>query len=66
MRNPSPAFGHSLGKLSPPRLGRVIGRERLFAAIEQSSTAPAMWIAGPPGVGKTTLVATYLDGKSVV
>lgn len=65
MRNPSPAFGHSLGKLSPPRLGRVIGRERLFAAIEQFFTAPAMWIAGPPGVGKTTLVATYLDARAL-
>lgn len=55
----------TLGKLSPPRLGRVIDRDRLFAEIEQHSTAPGLWIAGPPGIGKTTLVATYLDAHSL-
>ncbi len=55
----------TLGKLSPPRLGRVIGRDRLFAEIEQYSAAPGLWIAGPPGIGKTTLVATYLDTYSL-
>lgn len=55
----------TLGKLSPPRLGRAIGRDRLFAEIEQFSTAPGLWIAGPPGIGKTTLVATYLDAHSL-
>lgn len=54
-----------LGKLSPPRLSRVIGRNRLFCEIEALSTAPGMWIAGPPGIGKTTLVATYLDTYSL-
>lgn len=55
----------TLGKLSPPRLGRVIGRDRLFGEIEQYSAAPGLWIAGPPGIGKTTLVATYLDTHSL-
>ncbi|HWS26271.1 MAG TPA: AAA family ATPase, partial [Xanthomonadales bacterium] len=55
----------TLGKLSPPRLGRAIGRDRLFAEIEASSAAPGLWIAGPPGIGKTTLVATYLDAHSL-
>ena len=55
----------TLGKLSPPRLGRVIGRDRLFTEIEQHSAVPGLWIAGPPGIGKTTLVATYLDAHSL-
>lgn len=55
----------TLGKLSPPRLGRVIGRDRLFAEIDQFSAAPGLWIAGPPGIGKTTLVASYLDARAL-
>jgi LuxR family transcriptional regulator, maltose regulon positive regulatory protein len=51
----------SLGKLSPPRLGRVFDRERLFGLMDAIAMAPGLWIAGPPGMGKTTLVATYLQ-----
>ncbi len=51
----------SLGKLSPPRLGRVFDRKRLFDLMDGFATAPGLWIAGPPGMGKTTLVATYLQ-----
>lgn len=55
----------TLGKLSPPRLGRVIDRERLFADLERFAAAPGMWIAGPPGIGKTTLVASYLEARAL-
>ena len=51
----------SLGKLSPPRLGRVFDRDRLFDLMDGFAGAPGVWIAGPPGMGKTTLVATYLQ-----
>jgi len=54
-----------LGKLSPPRLGRVFGRERLFARLDATAAAPGLWVAGPPGIGKTTLVATYLDARAL-
>jgi LuxR family maltose regulon positive regulatory protein len=54
-----------LGKLMPPRLGRVFDRERLFALLDTRFEAPGVWIAGPPGVGKTTLVATYFEARSV-
>ena len=55
----------TLGKLNPPRLGRTIDRDRLFEEIEQFSGAPGLWIAGPPGIGKTTLVATYLNRRAL-
>lgn len=60
-----PRQAPALGKLSPPRLGRVIGRERLFAELDRLASAPGLWIAGPPGIGKTTLVASYLDAREL-
>ena len=54
----------ALGKTRPPRLGRTFGRERLFAAID-AAPATVTWIAGPPGIGKTTLVATYLHSRAI-
>ena len=48
------------GKTQPPRLGRVFARERLFAELDRLA-APGLWLKGPPGVGKTTLMANYLQ-----
>ncbi len=57
--------GPALGKILPPRLGRSFARERLFAEIDLAAQAPALWIAGPAGFGKTTLVATYLQERGL-
>ncbi len=54
-----------LGKLRRPRLGRAIARERLFGAIDAGAELPALWIAGPAGFGKSTLVATYLEARAL-
>lgn len=61
MRAPRPAQVPTLGKLRRPRLGRSIARDRLFEVIDRSQAVPALWIAGPAGYGKSTLVATYLE-----
>ncbi len=53
----------ALGKLMPPRLGRVFARERLFARLDEAAEMSGIWVAGPPGVGKTTLMATYLESR---
>ena len=64
MPSPRPKRPVALGKTRPPRLGRVFGRDRLFDAID-ASPAAAVWITGPPGIGKTTLVATYLQSRTM-
>ena len=55
----------TLGKLRRPRLGRAIARDRLFTAIDHTADLPGLWIAGPAGFGKSTLIATYLDSRAL-
>jgi hypothetical protein len=43
----------------------VFLRERLFAVLDAHHAACGLWIAGPPGMGKTTLTATYLQARGV-
>lgn len=55
-----------LAKLSRPRLSGVHARERLFARLDECRRdAAALWLWGPPGVGKTTLAASWLDAREL-
>ena len=51
----------SLAKTTRPSLAGVLPRKRLFARLESAREAAVVWIAGPPGCGKTTLAASYFD-----
>ncbi|MDC8449557.1 MAG: hypothetical protein LV473_14510 [Nitrospira sp.] len=56
-----PRRATALAKLTPPRLYAITPRERLFTLLkEQCRRHPLIWVVGPPGAGKTSLVASYL------
>lgn len=54
-----------LAKLSRPRLHNAVVRERLFAKLDEVRSTPAIFVVGPPGAGKTTLVASWLDARGI-
>ena len=58
--------GQQLAKLTRPRLHKAVARERLFAVLDEAREhKPAICVVGPPGAGKTTLVASWLDARGI-
>ncbi|MDB5804525.1 MAG: hypothetical protein JWN73_1847 [Betaproteobacteria bacterium] len=54
-----------LAKLSKPRIRGAVPRSRLFDLLDEHRARPAVWIAGPPGAGKTVLLSTYLEARKL-
>lgn len=53
-----------LAKLTRPHLPVVLNRTRLFRLLDHAIKSPLTWIAAPPGGGKTTLLASYLQTRT--
>lgn len=53
----------SLAKTTQPTLSLVVDRQALFARMEEDPPRRGLWIQGPAGAGKTTLVASYLQSR---
>ena len=58
-----PGAAPAIGKLAPPRLGRVFDRERLFDELDRAAEQPALWLGAAPGAGKSTLVSGWLRAR---
>jgi len=51
----------SLAKTTRPSLTGILPRDRLFKALDAARKKSVIWLTGPPGCGKTTLAASYLE-----
>ncbi len=59
-------YAFDLNKVRLPRGAEVYPRTRLFRWLDQACAAnPIIWIAGPPGSGKTTLINSYLAYRNL-
>ena len=54
-----------LAKLTRPRTEGLLKRDRLFGRLDDQLFRKAVWVAGPPGAGKTSFVASYLNARKL-
>ncbi len=55
----------SLAKTTRPSLAGIIPRDRLFSMLDRVRGGSIIWVTGPPGCGKTTAAASYLEHAGI-
>jgi two-component SAPR family response regulator len=58
-------FAPPVSEISAPSPLRIQPRPRLFAVMDELCASPILWVGGPPGSGKTALVASYLAARGI-
>jgi LuxR family transcriptional regulator, maltose regulon positive regulatory protein len=53
----------TIAKVTRPIPTGVYPRKRLFDLLHRKRKYPVIWVSGPPGCGKTTMVTSYLETK---
>jgi len=55
----------SLAKITRPSAVGILPRKRLFLRLDRLRSRPILWVSGPPGSGKTSLIASYIDVRKL-
>src|SRR5512139_3173203 len=55
--------GISHAKVTRPLFSGTVPRKRLFILLDKAGEGAVVWVTGPPGSGKTTLVNDYLAAR---
>ena len=55
----------SIAKITRPGVAGVFLRSRLFNLLDRGRDSSILFITSPPGSGKTTLIASYLDDRKL-
>ena len=55
----------SLAKITRPKVNGVLYRDRLFQRLDEAEMNSVVWISGPAGSGKTTLISSYLEAREL-
>ena len=54
-----------LAKITKPRMELSLNRERLFELLDKYRERPVIWVVGPAGSGKTSLVSSYIEQRKI-
>ena len=52
-----------IAKVTRPESTGYLPRHRLYRHLDKARKGPVLWIAGPPGSGKTALVSSYVESR---
>jgi len=54
-----------MSKITRPILTGVFPRKRLFRLLDHMRNNPVIWVSGPAGSGKTTLISSYIETRKI-